>query len=266
MVIYTIFSVQILLRIIFYARLVVVALRILIHREKIGLMKWLTPAWIWKIWHYLLELLLIFPVLGITTIFLAGVAAWGAFNWSLELTNTEKFCISCHEMKSHILPEYKKSTHYANRTGIRASCPDCHVPREWIHKVKRKVFASNELYHWAMGSIRTTEDFKAKRLKLAEEVWLTMKATNSRECRNCHRNDFMENSTQSIKAELMHALAVTWEMTCIDCHQGIAHTLPKEFDKEVVMDNLHDRMEKEKVNCRSCHEKIAGPPPGEGWD
>ena len=62
------------------------------------------------------------------TIFLGGVAAWGAFNWSLELTNTEKFCVSCHEMKTHILSEYKKSSHYANRTGVRASCPDCHVP------------------------------------------------------------------------------------------------------------------------------------------
>ena len=229
-------------------------------------MKWLSPDWIWKIWGRLHGFVLIFPVLGIISIFLAGVAAWGAFNWSLELTNTEKFCVSCHEMKSYIFTEYKKSTHYANRTGVRASCPDCHVPRKWVHKVVRKVTATNELYHWAAASIRTPEDFKAKRLKLAKKVWSTMKSTNSRECRNCHRNDFMEGSAQSEKAELMHALAVPWKMTCIECHQGITHTLPDEFDKEAVMDRLHDRMEKEKVNCRSCHDKLAGPPPGDGWD
>ncbi|MGI9508740.1 MAG: NapC/NirT family cytochrome c, partial [Geminicoccaceae bacterium] len=29
---------------------------------------------------------------------IGGILFWGAFNWSMEITNTEKFCISCHEM------------------------------------------------------------------------------------------------------------------------------------------------------------------------
>src|SRR5262249_23083953 len=32
--------------------------------------------------------------------FIAGVIFWGAFNTALELTNTETFCTSCHEMRS----------------------------------------------------------------------------------------------------------------------------------------------------------------------
>ena len=28
-----------------------------------------------------------------------GVIFWGGFNWALEATNTEEFCISCHEMR-----------------------------------------------------------------------------------------------------------------------------------------------------------------------
>jgi hypothetical protein len=32
------------------------------------------------------------------------------------------------------------------------------------------------------------------------------------------------------------------------------------------MDVLHDRMEIEKVDCRLCHEGMAGPPAGDGWD
>ncbi len=38
--------------------------------------------------------------LGFLTVggFVAGVIFWGAFNTALEATNTETFCIGCHEM------------------------------------------------------------------------------------------------------------------------------------------------------------------------
>ena len=206
------------------------------------------------------------PLLGLVAAFLAGVVFWGGFNWSLELTNTQPFCISCHVMRAHIYQDYKKSTHHDNRTGVRASCPDCHVPREWIHKVVRKVGATNELYYWLMGSIDTPEDFKAKQLKLAKRVWASMEKTDSRECRNCHEIGFMNPQSQDSRARSMHQLGRKWDMTCIDCHKGIVHALPAGFDKDAVMDELHERMEKEKVNCRSCHEGIAGAPAGDGWD
>ena len=34
--------------------------------------------------------------------FAAGVIAWGGFNWALEATNREGFCISRHEMKENV--------------------------------------------------------------------------------------------------------------------------------------------------------------------
>ena len=40
-----------------------------------------------------------YPALGMVIAFAAGVLFWGGFNWSLELTNTEEFCVSCHAMK-----------------------------------------------------------------------------------------------------------------------------------------------------------------------
>jgi cytochrome c-type protein NapC len=206
-----------------------------------------------------------FPLAGTAVIFLAGMMAWGGFNWSLELTNTESFCISCHAMRDYVYKEYKDTIHFANRTGVRASCPDCHVPREWSHKVVRKVQATNELYHWLIGSIDSPEDFKAKRLELARHVWASMAATDSRECRNCHGIGFMDSAAQTGMSREMHGLADKWEMTCIDCHKGIAHSLPQGFDKEVEMDKLHDRMEQEKVDCRLCHEGIAGAPANDGW-
>ena len=114
------------------------------------------------------------------------------FNWSMELTNSEAFCISCHEMDANVYLEYKKTIHYSNRTGVRATCLDCHVPKTWIHKIARKVQATNELYHHFVGSIDTREEFEAKRLKLATSVWKVMKDTDSRECRNCHNFEYMD--------------------------------------------------------------------------
>ncbi len=82
------------------------------------------------------------PTGGLVT-FVAGVLFWGGFNWTLEMTNTETFCVSCHEMGTFVYPEYKETIHYSNRTGVRASCPDCHVPRPYFHKLQRKVYATN---------------------------------------------------------------------------------------------------------------------------
>lgn len=38
------------------------------------------------------------------------------------------------------------SVHYNNRRGVRATCPDCHVPHEFVPKMIRKLKASKELY------------------------------------------------------------------------------------------------------------------------
>src|SRR5436190_538403 len=37
--------------------------------------------------------------------FVCGVLFWGAFNTALEVTNTEKFCTSCHEMHNNVFQE-----------------------------------------------------------------------------------------------------------------------------------------------------------------
>ncbi len=204
-------------------------------------------------------------MVALASVFLAGMVFWGGFNWSLELSNTEAFCTSCHAMREFLFKEYKKSVHYANRTGVRASCPDCHVPREWAHKVVRKVQATNELFHWIKGSINSREKFEAKRPELARHVWAGMVATDSRECRNCHGINYMTEETQTAKAGLMHSLAQKWGKTCIECHKGIAHALPQGFDNNALMDELHERMKKEKIDCRQCHTDMAGAKKGDDW-
>ncbi len=162
--------------------------------------------------------------LGSGLIFMViGVIFWGGFNWSLELTNTEEFCISCHEMEENVYREYQQTVHYSNRSGVRASCPDCHVPKDWIHKIQRKIQASNELLHKVLGTIDTPEKFDAKRLELAKHEWERLKKSDSRECRNCHDFEFMHQNSQKPRALKQHTAALQSGNTCIDCHKGIAH-------------------------------------------
>lgn len=158
----------------------------------------------------------------------AGIILWGGFNTTLELTNTMEFCLSCHEMRDTPYAEYKETIHYKNPSGVQVTCADCHVPKPWVYKVIRKIRATTELYHKAVGTIDTPEKFEAHRWKLANRVWDSMKATDSRECRNCHSFESMDLSEQDRSARKKHSRAVDQGKTCIDCHTGIAHEEPDE--------------------------------------
>lgn len=191
------------------------------------------------------------PLVMVPVIFAAGVIFWGGFNWSLELTNNEQFCVSCHVMRANVYEEYRDSVHFNNGSGVRATCPDCHVPKEWKDKVVRKIGATNELYFAMAGSINTREKFLGKRLELAGHVWETMEANDSLECRNCHEFESMDMQLQSGFAASSHARADAQKMTCIDCHKGIAHQLPESF-----WDSEHERFEAQSTACSNCHQGL----------
>ena len=191
---------------------------------------------------------------------MTGIFAWGGFNWAIELSNSETFCISCHEMETNVFVEYKNTIHYSNRTGVRATCPDCHVPKDWHHKVVRKINATNELFQHIRRTIDTREKFLERRPYLVRIVWDSMKETDSRECRNCHNFDYMDNTKQVARAATTHLEAKETGKTCIDCHMGIAHELPEEF-----LEAEHKRFEQEEMPCGNCHADMAQIPTDEDW-
>jgi len=199
------------------------------------------------------------PLVLLIVAFVMGIIFWGAFNTAMDMTNNESFCISCHEMRNNVYQEYKKTIHYSNRTGVRATCPDCHVPKDWVHMAMRKIGATNELLHKVIGSIDTRQKFLAKRLQLSQYVWRNMIKTDSRECRNCHSFDYMALVGQKQTSQQAHQRAVNNNLTCINCHMGVAHTISKDFDKD---GKLHTEFKKQKRNCADCH---IGMQQGEGW-
>lgn len=157
-----------------------------------------------------------------------GLALSGTYATAVDFTNRLEFCAgTCHEMS---LPydEYKKSKHYLNEFGIRAECPDCHVPhKRWDQTMYAKVLATKDLFEHLFGHMsraaNTEEQFEKDRLELAQDVWARMKATDSRECRNCHSWEAMLTDAQPLRAKTSHQTAQTDGKTCIDCHKGLTH-------------------------------------------
>ena len=188
------------------------------------------------------------PWLSISLIFVMGILFWGGLHWSIEISNTESFCLSCHEMRDNVYQEYKTSAHYTSRSGVRATCPDCHVPRTWNQKMARKLAAVNEIYHWASGSIDTREKFLKKRPDLAKVVWQTMENNDSAECRGCHEFNELQLAQQSSGARRSHNRGLKKGITCISCHKGISHQLPTSY-----WDDEHQRMKEAKRECGECH-------------
>lgn len=184
------------------------------------------------------------PIGGVAAAFVGGIIFWGGFNTAMEATNTKQFCISCHEMRDFVYEEYKGTIHDVNRSGVGAMCSDCHVPKDWTHKIIRKVQASKELWGKMVGTIDTLEKFEAKRLQLAKNEWERMKASDSRECRNCHDFESMMPEFQRPRARQQHLNAMSNGQTCIDCHKGIAHS------------DLRDRADEEYL------EELEAPHPG----
>jgi len=166
---------------------------------------------------------------GALFIFVLGLVGAGLFNTGLSATNEMEFCISCHSMQTNY-EEYKETIHFKNHSGVRATCSDCHVPKQFVPKMVAKVLAAKDVYHEIVGTIDTPEKYEAYRWTMATAVWQKMKASNSRECRSCHAFDQMAFDDQSRMARKKHSAAEERGETCIDCHKGIAHEEPDEPD------------------------------------
>jgi cytochrome c-type protein NapC len=188
-----------------------------------------------------------------TVIFMAGVIFYGVFGVALEATNTTEFCTSCHSMKIN-LEEMKERAHYNNASGVTVGCADCHVPRDLGPKLWAKFIAAKDVFHEIIGTIDTPEKYEAHRWDMANRVWAKMRATDSRECRECHSFEHMDFDEQIRSAHKRHQRVkeareelaaetdpvkrqemeedLEGEKTCIDCHIGIAHEEPEEPEED----------------------------------
>ena len=164
---------------------------------------------------------------------LLGIGVTGGIAAGLQYTESDAFCTSCHSMNTAYV-EYTHSVHFSNARGIRASCGNCHVPPTFLAGMIRHVEASVEIWGFVTGELDTQEKYERHRMELAQKVWREFKANDSAECRSCHIVAAMADPAPPpngaaadpiSKAGMHQSLAASY--TCIDCHKGPAHALPK---------------------------------------
>ena len=155
---------------------------------------------------------------------LVGVIGVVGFNFSLHATSTEAFCTSCHEMEAQPYQSLQQTAHYNNRSGVRPTCSDCHLPHEFVPKMIRKIEAAREVWGHITGMIDSEEKYAMHLDAMKAREIARLRANDSAECRNCHEVERMDLNLQSEKARFYHAAMAEQNKTCIDCHQGIAHT------------------------------------------
>ena len=152
-----------------------------------------------------------------------GVVGVIAFDASLHASSTEAFCTSCHEMEANPYAQLQKTKHFDNATGVRPTCSDCHVPKEFVPKMIRKIEAAREVWGNITGIIDPPEKDAAHAPAMKRREIARLRANDSRECRNCHETERWMIALQSAKAQQYHAAKRLNDKTCIDCHTGIAH-------------------------------------------
>jgi cytochrome c-type protein NapC len=149
---------------------------------------------------------------------------------AVAVTGTNDFCgNACHSHAKFVYPEYKASVHGSNRTGVKATCSDCHIPHSYPAKLFYKAEAGiRDGFAEMRGVISTQEKFEAERWRMANHVWDEMKANNSANCRHCHTPESMDAAKQSKDAVKQHKKFTDGKATCIECHTGVAHAEPVE--------------------------------------
>lgn len=168
------------------------------------------------------------PMLGVLGLVVLGAALLTGFHEVVEFSSRNEICYGCHIGMDTVVEEYRESVHFANRTGVQASCSDCHVPTPFVDKLVAKAVAMKDVYVKVVHDPQL-EDFEGIRYALAERVRDRMIARDSAECRNCHTPEEWRLDLQTDKSRQNHdpAVWVEKDRTCVSCHIGVAHKKPR---------------------------------------
>ncbi|MCD8072499.1 MAG: NapC/NirT family cytochrome c, partial [Alistipes sp.] len=155
-------------------------------------------------------------ILAITLLgILIGVFATISVNYVYVNSSKDSSCMSCHA-HPHAEKSWKLSSHYHNRSGVKTSCVDCHIPPKG---------SFNHFYHKTRLGVH--------------DVWSYI-----------FRD--MENIDWESKKELEYAQRIVFNASCLECHVQL---FPEGISDDGITAHLYyeDNHEKLNLQCISCH-------------
>ncbi|OAD22115.1 cytochrome C-type protein NapC [Candidatus Thiomargarita nelsonii] len=209
-----------------------------------------------------------FFILG-TLIFIGGILFAGAFSVALDFTNTTEFCTSCHTMETNLeelkqTGHYKNAygitvgcadCHVPHSLGPKLwaklmaakdvyheimgtiDTPEKYEARRWhmANLVWDKMKASDSRECRSCHSLEHMNFEKQHRAGSKQHILQVRKALKDLGLDEETVEKAIETMdfdalpvSENKKLEMKEALTMKTK-TCIECHQGVAHTLPKEF-------------------------------------
>lgn len=171
-----------------------------------------------------------------------------AIDFSLEATTNDEFCVSCHEMADNISGPEADRLYLSGSGELHGRCADCHLPKPFLPRLRRRLRASAEVYHHLLGTLDSPESFEARRLQMAQSVWSRMNHNDSVECRSCHDDPLGVDAGGSEVARGYHERAGRNGIGCIDCHKGLTHRMPP------LRSNVRQGFDPE--SCFACHTPV----------
>ncbi|MDH3975382.1 MAG: NapC/NirT family cytochrome c [Deltaproteobacteria bacterium] len=138
-----------------------------------------------------------------------------------RFSRTEAFCTSCHSMDL-MGKEYRESIHYSSRSGVRASCGDCHVSKGTLAAMWEHFMAASMVYSEALHDFSDPVATEKARPQMAFKARKWFRERGSATCRNCHVLDAILGSRRGIGAVHIDD-AMKKDGNCIECHMNLVH-------------------------------------------
>ena len=144
-------------------------------------------------------------------------------NRTMHRTGTDEYCASCH-IHPHSIDSWKRSTHYNNKSGVKVSCIDCHLPPKgtFYHFREKARTGLHDL--WAYW----TKDSASFKWEEKKQLEYAIKIVYNESCKECHVNLFPKGlSTDGGTAHLYYeANEKKLDLQCISCHLDVGHFNP----------------------------------------
>lgn len=157
-------------------------------------------------------------VIFILTGFTAGLIIIFSGHKAVQLTSTDQFCASCHNVHPQAISSWKISTHFDNKRGIVVHCVDCHLPPEGEGRLAEKAKTGFRDVYGALFKDISKINWEEKS-SLQHAVHHSYKSA----CIKCHKNNFpLGLSKKGEEAHLYYSRNED-DLHCINCHMSVGH-------------------------------------------
>jgi formylglycine-generating enzyme required for sulfatase activity len=154
--------------------------------------------------------------------FLFGIVVLLGAHVGLEKTNSNQFCNEVCHAHPDATRTWISSTHFSTKSGVVTNCIDCHLPgnRAPEFYIEKARLGLHDLYGQLFKDVEKI-DWAAKR-NLDHAKTITFESS----CLRCHQNLFSKGLSQKGVDAHLHYQRTKGETRCINCHLHVGHLRP----------------------------------------